>query len=210
MKKHITLIMLIIPVIMTGCLLISINPYYTKDTLVFPDNLEGTWYNEDTVAWTFVIDTAGLYRLTIDERYKARLEASKDTIPITDTVMFEKILGMAVNEYKAGVTIIDGVHYLDLLPEKMNAMSGFHTMHFFAGHSISKLKMSGDTIWINSMEDEWVKELSDKKKKKLDIKSNEKGYILTASTKKLRKMIANIADSADVFDDEEMILIKAK
>jgi len=209
MKKYIILILILASTVISGCLLISINPYYTPDTLVRLDNLEGKWIDKDSISWNFELDTTSLYKLTIDETIPKRKKALEDTVPILDNNLFEKLLEMVIFDFRAGVTLIEGNYFLDLLPEKASGFSAFHSQHFIYGHSISKIKLKGDTLWMSLLKDEWVKELNDKEKKKIGCIENEKNLVLTASTKKLRNFIKKYANDNEVFP-EKHVLVRAK
>lgn len=71
--------------------------------------------------------------------------------------------------------------------------------HYLPSHVISKVVLQGDSLWIFSLESDWLAEM--KKSGKLDIGNVERSndIILTASTEDLQKFVTRFADEARAF-----------
>jgi len=189
---------------MSGCLVLSLYPIYTKDTLINLDGLEGTWMQSDSSSWTFRLDTLSLYKVTIREFERNISTPSEDS---SDTTFKFK----GTNDYTGGLTRINGICFLDLLPEKINDTSGsIHAVHFISGHSISKLTMSGDSLLISFLDNRWLEKSSKKIKKSIGYVDNDKNTVLTALTKDLRKFLAKFANDTNAFPNSENFMIKIK
>lgn len=204
MKKHIIATLILVSTAISGCLVLSLYPIYTKDTLVKLDSLEGTWMQNDSSSWTFRLDTLSLYKITIREFERSISTPSEDS---SDTTFKFK----GTNEYIGGLTRINGVCFLDLLPEKINDTSGsIHSIHFISGHSISKLTISGDSLIISFLDKRWLEKSSNKIKKSIGYIDNETNAVLTAPTKDLRKFLAKFAKDTNAFPNSENYMIKIK
>ncbi|ROL56194.1 hypothetical protein D9V86_13025 [Bacteroidetes/Chlorobi group bacterium ChocPot_Mid] len=211
MKKHIIVALVLISTAFSGCLVLSLFPIYTKDTLVKLDALEGTWMQRDSSLWTFAFadtsnpDNLKMYELIVNETYQARKGLDTNII-IPDSLLAE----FATSKFEAGITLINGIYFLDLLADKSASLSGFHTQHFINGHSISKITLKDDTLWISSLDDDWAKRLKPKERKKYGLLETRKNWILTLQTKPLRDFLAKVAKDTNVFPEPNTYLIKVK
>ncbi|MFH1052179.1 MAG: hypothetical protein V1779_14770 [bacterium] len=204
MKKHILVALVLITITISGCLVLSLYPIYTEDTLVKLDGLEGTWMQNDSSSWSFKLDTTQLYKVTINE-FERTISSPEENS--SDTTFKFK----GINEYSGGLTKINGVYFLDLLPEKINDSSGsIHSIHFIYGHSISKLQMKGDSLLIVFLDYDWINDSKKKIKKSVGYIKSEKNAILTASTKDLRKFLSKFANDTNAFPENDNYMIKVK
>lgn len=211
MKKFFILCITVLSTLISGCLVLSLYPIYTKDTLVKLDAIEGTWMSQDSALWTFSFEQnenpneLKLYSLILDETYQAKKGLDTNII-IPDSLLRK----FASSKYEAGITIIKGIYFLDLISEKSASLSGFHTQHFIHGHSISKITLKGDTLWLSSLDDDWAKLLSQKERRKYGLLETSKNWILTLETKPLRYFLAKVAKDTNVFPEPNTYLIKLK
>jgi len=203
MKKHIIIALILITTAISGCLVLSLYPIYTDDTLVKLDGLEGTWMQDDSSSWSFKLDTTQLYKVTTNEFERTIISPSDSTC---DTTYRFK----GTNEYSGGLTKINGDYFLDLLPEKINDSSGIHAWHFIYGHSISKLQMKGDSLLIVFLDYDWMNDSKKKIKKSVGYVKSEKNAILTASTKDLRKFLTKFAKDSNAFPISDNYMVKVK
>jgi len=211
MKKHIIIALVLVSTVFSGCLVLSLYPIYTKETLVKLDGLEGTWMSKDSSLWNFAFadtnnpDNLKLYELIIDETYHARKGLDTNII-IPDSLLTE----FATSKFDAGITHINGIYFLDLLAEKSSSLSGFHSQHFIHAHSISKIIIKADTLWLSSLEDDWAKTLSANGRKKIGLIETDKNWVFTASTMSLRKFLGKVGKDTSVFHANDNFLIKVK
>lgn len=206
MKKNIIIALVLVSTVFSGCLVLSLYPIYTKDTLLKIDGLEGAWMQNDSTTWTFKLDTLSLYKVVIDEKNRKISTSITDSTTTSDTSWGYQ----SVNEFTAGLTKINSVLFLDLFPEQINDSSFLHSNHFIYGHSISKLKLSADTMLITFLEYEWINELNAKDKKSIGYMESEKNKIISAPTKAIRKFLGKYATDTSAFPEKDNYMIKVK
>jgi len=171
MKRTLLLTAGLALVLLTGCITLSVYPYYTTKDLTFDPALVGIWSepdktDADSETWTFEKLNEQAYRLTVKD---------KD----------EK------TEFDARLFKLKGFTFLDCLPCKHNDYSA-------PCHVLLRLNQIQPQLEMHLLDFEWLSNLIEKQPKAIRhtmvVEANAKGdnaksFVLTADTSELQKFV---------------------
>jgi hypothetical protein len=186
MKKVILLLVVIfLSLILSGCIVLSLHPYYTAENLYFEPGLEGNWKESDESdeLWTFEKSGENGYRVIITTEEKSETFEVK---------MFS----------------INDMMFLDALPERFPKEFDYLNSHSIRVHSLYQLDYKDNSFEIRSMDYGWLKENLKNSKLGIDHEIIDKRIILTASTEELQAFIVQNIET--LFEDEAGILHRIK
>lgn len=181
MKKSYTLrgAALAIPFLLMGCVL-SLQPLYTDETLVFKEELIGTWSNEDHT-WTFE-------RERDNKRYELLYTDNKQN----------------TGEFEATLVELDGLLFLDLFPEDLEKGGApYWKYHFMKGHSFLLVDELGPQLKMRLMNPKWLTSYLKKNPDEIAATIQEDRPILTASTETLQQFVPKLAKMSPVEDGDD-------
>ncbi len=173
----------------SGCLTVSLHEFYLPGDIVREPVIAGTWVPErDTAVWTFVQRTDHGYELKYVEN---------GSPASFDAVLFE-----------AG-----GRQFLDLHPDKLPAMetsgSPCRNELFFIpmvrGHLLFRVRMSGDSLQLEGLADEWVKK-QPAVMGKVRVETVDQEHVLTGPSTALHAFVKRIAANDKAFDTPYLLL----
>jgi hypothetical protein len=192
MKTTVKAILILAGVLLTaGCIVVSLNPLYDSEKdLVFDPALVGTWgENNGKDSMTFIAHG--------DKRYECTYTV--DSIP---------------NNFEVNLVQLGKYRFLDFYPtplEKEPAeMNGVYLFHLVPTHSISKLWIENDQLYISTLNLDWLKNQIAQKKIKIGHKQLDDRMVLTASTKELQKFILKYANDTAAFEKPDKGLNRIK
>jgi hypothetical protein len=160
-----------------GCIVLSIHPLHTKETVVFKSELIGSWYNEEEKSQlVFEKSEENSYLLTYTEKRSS-------------------------GKFKVYVIQLHDALILDLYPEDLSDMNEFYRIHFMPMHSFARIWMEQDKIRFSILSYKWLKDSLEQKKIKIKYELEDDVYILTASTSELQKFIMKYVNSAEAFPE---------
>jgi hypothetical protein len=164
---------------LSGCFIKSLNPFYTDKDVVYDSSIIGTWQDSDSSKWIIKRHT-NMYNST-DNSYQVKI-IQKD--------------GEKCN-YNVHLFRLNNQLYLDFFPYGSIGSNSIVEENIVATHSIAKVMYTSKTIKVQWFNEVWMEQLL--KQNKIRIKHekiNEKdtggytsSYLLTASTKDLQKFI---------------------
>jgi hypothetical protein len=191
--------------LMGGCIpVLSLQPLYTEDTLVFNEQLIGTWVddpNDPEVTWHFT-------RMPY---------AEAEQLPDLLEQAYEKVYRLKIRDeemregrFVAALVSLDGKLFLDVLPDRfpcaeedIEEMKMFYNAFLFVpGHSFLKVEFAGDQLKLWLTNDDDFQKLIDDKPKAIASAAVEDRIILTAPTRKLQAFVAKYADDERLFADD--------
>ncbi len=159
----------------SGCLVVSLQPFYDQGTIEFDDRLIGTWLNaEDGVTVTLERGSWNSYRLV----YK---EGTRESV------------------FTAYHTKIAGVSLIDLCTE-----TGIETTPVMVpAHSAFRIELADQSLKVSGLSYDWFLEATESKRLGgltfgLDAKRN---VVLTSPTRVLREWLAAHLKQPGVFAD---------
>ena len=202
MKTKILTLCLALTVLMSGCLVKSIHPFYTDADLVFNKDLVGNWQSEDHSTWVISQSSSfpGFGKPVKDEKcYKI--------------VQTQENGGKAV--FLAHLFKLNNQLYLDFIPDDVPTENTLLSYHVVAMHTFAKVDLKDGKISINWYNENWLTDLFNQNK--IRIAHERQGYIggnttskddksqiiLTASTADLQKFIIKYSNDPKAFTTDE-------
>jgi hypothetical protein len=178
-------------VLMTGCIVTSVNPLYTEKDLVYDPALVGAW-GEDKDKNTWAFEKAG------GKAYKLLHTDDKGR-----TGTFE------VHLLKLGKYQFLDLHLVDPGEKEewqINELAAL-ALIMRPGHLFLKVPQIQPTLQLSAMSEDWLKKLLEKDPKairheRIQFGTNDSRNVLTAGTKDLQKFVLKYADSTEAFGDK--------
>ncbi|MHC4518430.1 MAG: hypothetical protein ACYTAS_07575 [Planctomycetota bacterium] len=194
--------------LMGGCVpVLSLQPLYTEETLVFNEQLLGTWVddaNDPESSWEFT-------RMS---------QTDTEELPDVLDEAYEKVYRLRIRDeeqregrFVAALVSLDGKLFLDVLADRfpsgqqdIEEMKLFYNAFLFVpGHSFLKVDLAGDRLKLHLTNDDDFQRLLDDKPKAIAATDVEDRIILTAPTEKLQAFAVKYADDERVFSDEVIL-----
>lgn len=156
---------LIIPLLavlfLSSCIVKSLNPFYTKDKIVFNEQLIGTWQDSKKGQWEIVS-----FKTEWEKETKPSTKLTKEDKEQYETYKDAYVINYIKKE-KEGLFIampfeVDGELFLDLTPfyYESDDLNGLVAQHLFKTHSAAKVVFQNDGgFHIKFLSEEKVKPL---------------------------------------------------
>ncbi len=192
-------------ILLGGCVpIISLQPLFTRDTLIFDEQLLGTWVENPSdvrSAWVFT-------RLDSD---------GADTLPRALKDSSDKVYHLSLTdpEGRKGSFFVCLVRlqnnvFMDVFPDVLpsglddpeEAELFYNAFFLVRAHMFAKVNLSGNRMSIWLTDDDKMKELLEGRPSPIAFESVEDRPVLTASTKDLQAFVSKYADDDRVFANE--------
>lgn len=195
MKTQLLIVAVLLAVMLQGCIIKSIYPFYKESDVTFRNELLGTWSDDEGNKWTI---HANPFKPNSYE-----LHMTKDNRDVA---------------FSGNLFTLEGQLYLDLFPVSDNKEEMLiFDLHLLPTHSVAMVEgISTNQITIKWFDEEWLYNMFSKNRIRiphekvmdLDLKPNEDQgmYILTASTDELQKFIIKYKDEAMAYSENEVSL----
>ena len=170
---------LALALLLAGCVVPSVHPFYTEETLIFDPGLLGIWADKDGERWIFLASGEAGYELVTNPKGKH-----------------------APASFDARLVQIGQQRYLDLCPKQVEGEPGFRDWHMIPAHSIARVRLNGDTLEMSTLSLEWLRDRIDERQ--LQIAHSRLGkdsVLLTAPPAQLQAMVMLVADDAKAFPE---------
>jgi hypothetical protein len=190
MKKQILVLVILVAVLVQGCIVKSLHPFYIESDLVYKKELVNTWVDQDGHKWKIdpVQEQRKAYQMTFTED-------GKEATFLTH--LFE----------------LEGNLFLDFRPLASDgSVNDLFEMHLLPSHSVAKVvKMNDEVVVIKWFNEEWLTKLFKQNRIKISHeviidensgKDEDKSYVLTASTEELRKFLIKYGNDPAAFDGD--------
>ena len=190
--KHVILVLSL--VIFNSCIVKSLNPFYTKDTIEFTKDFVGEWKDNNNNKWSIISiksipDESENQKINLREQKKSFKEEYGDSY----FVKYEKEKQTSI--FIATPFKINGQYFLDFIPfdvEESN-LSSLMKYHIIYTHSLVKLDIMDDgTVNIKWFDEKRLKDLFEKQKIKIKHKKvgvMEDDILLTATSEELQEFL---------------------
>jgi len=194
MKRIILTVAGLALVLVTGCIVTSVNPLYTEKDLVFDPALVGAW-SEDNDENTWAFEKTG------EKKYKLLHTDEKGR----------------TGEFEAHLLKLGKYQFLDLHLIDPGEKEEWQINELAAvaiirrpGHLFFKVTQIQPTLQLSALHEDWLKKLLEKDPKAIQHEriqfgsdnTNDCRYVLTAGTKALQKFVLKYADSEEAFGDK--------
>lgn len=174
----------------SGCLVMSLHPFFTDSDAVFEKSLLGTWADKSGGAsLTFKQFGANAYKITYFQREISSESGGK------------KEAGEP-GEFEGHLGRINGMLLLDLYPDQNSwdrLRNDLLAIHLVPTHTISKVWFDGERLMIARLDHDWLKELTTKNPAAIAHEKVEDAFVLTASTEGLQQFLKTYGSEPKAF-----------
>jgi len=210
MKKIIIVIGIALVLIVQGCVVKSLHPFYHAKDLIFREELVNSWVDSDGSKWSI---RRSKFNAKMYEMHWLH-NGERDVV-------------FAAHLFKLGDDL-----YLDFFPEEDNQMPddfAMFNLHLLPVHSVAKIHVLNENeVTIKWFNEKWMYALFEQNRIKIshealadhdvasgdskvkNAKNNEVQYILTASTDELQKFLVKYGNEDANFDDENTVWLKLR
>lgn len=177
--------------VLSGCVVYSFYPLYTKDDLFPNDILIGNWMDDDDTEWFFEHDYNGKkVPENIDSTSYVLKLKSKDQTQFSDS------------EFSVHVVKLDDTYFLDFyLEEFLDDDLDLASFHIIPVHTFAKLTFSNDELHINWFDQNWLENLIKENRIRIHHENNGDFILLTAKPAELQKFVTKYVNSEEAFED---------
>lgn len=166
----------LLAIVLGGCIIPSLHPLYTDDTLIFEEKLVGKWVEDDGGIWKFEKSSENEYKMTITGE----------------------------GQFIVHLVELEGMLFLDLFPDDPHLEQGdFYKCHLLPVHTFMKVDRIDPNLQLRVMNPEEVSEMLKEDPNLLKHEGVDDGIVLTASTKQLQEFVIEYANEEGVFGDPQ-------
>lgn len=187
MKTKNIILFAAISLLMTGCFIKSLYPFYTKKTIVYDPKIIGTWLDDDSSRW--LIKQQMKWPIAPDSSYQVEIVEKNNSIGSFNVHLFR----------------LNNQLYLDFYPSGKIGSNDLVEENIVLTHSLAKIGYSGNNIKIQWFNEVWLEQLLEQNRirirheKLYDKDINTNSYLLTASTEELQKFIIKYGNDSLAF-----------
>ena len=195
MKKTSLIAILLIGLLMSGCLVKSLHPFYTDKDIVFRKDILGSYTDQDKGTWTI---EQNLQKGTFGEKSK-----------LTNSYLLKLVDEKNRKATFMGVLFqLDNHLYVDfylITGNDEEAETELYALHVVGVHTVARLKIDKTDLHIMWYNEKWLGELFEKNKIRLAHEKLEgsDNIVLTASTNDLQKFMQKFANDPNAFEKDE-------
>ena len=196
MKKRFLIATAIIGLLMSGCLVKSLHPFYTESDIVFRKDILGTYTDQDKGTWSIE-----------SKEEKGMFGKGKSDKPTKFYLL------KLIDEKNKTVTLkgclfkLDNDYYVDFYPESGNnddSQTDLYNFHVLGVHTVAKVLIAKNELRIKWYSEEWLGNLFKENKIRLAHENTESdNIVLTASTQELQKFMRKFANDPKAFKKED-------
>jgi|WetSurMetagenome_2_1015567.scaffolds.fasta_scaffold00213_6 hypothetical protein len=190
MKPKSILLIIAIALLVSGCLVKSLHPFYKESDVIFDPSLLGTWLDNDSSKW--VLEQSVLNKFPGEHK-------PQNSYKIT---YYEKD---GPSEFEVHLFKLNSQLYVDFIPSniKVPELAGYHLIQT---HTIAKVIIADNEINLKWFNETWLTSLFEKNKIRISHETitdqnGDDTYVLTASTEELQKFIVKYGNDPAAFKD---------
>lgn len=203
LNRIVALVVIISGILMTGCLVSSIHPFFKTEDVIYNADLLGNWMDGDSSIWT-------IQRNTYTESFMGE-EKDDNSYKM---VYYEDGNGKSV--LRGTLFQLKGVQYIDFYPDpdyEGHWESDMTSFHMLPTHTLARVQFNSDSILIYWYGEDWLNDLLEQNRVKIahetvQITSYTSRSVLTASTDELQKFIVKYANDPRIVDEIEEIFAR--
>ena len=203
----------LVATLLAGCVpIVSLHPFFTKETIVFEEKLVGTWVkdpNDPEVTWKFS---------RLDESAaKGPLEEWKEDIT--------KFYGLEITDqdgrkgvFAACLVKLGDRQFLDVFADRFPSGEqdvekmplAYNGFFFVPVHTVIRIDAIGDKLVLRVTDDDQFKDLIQASPAAVKHEMVDDRPILTASTKELQEFVAKFSSDERLFPNDLALVRKAR
>jgi hypothetical protein len=176
-----------ISLLLLGCPVRSLQPLFSESDLAYNPALIGKWADGEDI-YTFGKLKGNEYAILLSEQKPADSVAHSGTEG--DTITFIGRLGR-----------LGGNWFLDTYPAREEG-----DFHLLPTHIIAKLRIDGDTLFLASLEGDWLKKTIEANRLKVKYAIVDGDLILTGSTREVQETVKKFADDEGAFPNSDKLV----
>ena len=193
-------------ILLSGCFVKSLHPFYQADEVLFKKEFLGTWSDDDSSTWKIE------QGMRFNGFLKPGVPDNAYLITCTDkkgTAQF------SVHLFKLGTRL-----FLDFYPEEVTGSNDMMAVHLVPAHTVARVDMNRDKMVIQWYNEEWLIGLFRQNKIRIAHekipseagKTNDDNYqvVLTASTDELQKFMLKYSDDPNAFKGDYTSVLRKK
>ncbi len=206
MKTWKPFILIGLALLLNSCIVKSLQPFYTSESLSFNKDLIGSWIDNEKGKWT-----VESIRTKIEEDRKKGIKLSKEDLALYETYKDGYFITLIKKDKEAGFIAmpfkINQHYFLDFIPIEIkdDEINSLAAEHLLKTHSVAKLDInSGEDVSFSWLSEERLKDLYDAQKIRLKHEKIgfEEDLLLTASSEELYAFLTKYTE-ADLFKKYE-------
>lgn len=187
----------LIALILTGCFVKSLHPFYKERDIIFKKELIGTWTDKDSSVWKIEQGSrsAGLLKPAMpDNTYRITFTEKKGT-----------------SVFRATLFHLGGKLFLDFYPEEVDCANEMMASHLVPMHTVARVEMSSGKLVIRWYNEDWLLDLFKQNKiriahEKIPVDPGSANgdfqVVLTAPTDELQKFMLKYSDDPEAFKND--------
>ncbi len=205
MKSRITIAVLAL-LLLNSCIVKSLFPFFTEDTIQFEQALLGNWTDSENNRWEITSLKEKIKKENKGDLkgfFKDMEELNSFSKGYSEGYYIQRHDKKRTTSYLAVPFKLDGQLFIDFTPLTMELefknIPSLVSYHFVTAHSLVKVDMTDDKLSLKWLDSDKLEKLLDEKRikikhtKTLDFPS----YLLTASSEELQKFIKKYMASSD-------------
>ncbi len=218
MKIKIGILLIAILACVQGCIP-SLHPLWTKDKLVYIDNLVGIWEHEESdreIVWDFSggMNTEKQEADAYDLQYEdsgAKAEFEVHLLKLGETLFLDFFPGdlstLEYNGAKAGTG-----HFSAESKEKPDyLLNGLYVEHLLPIHTFAKVEIEANEVRIHRFDPDYIDKLFKERRVRIQHEETIDGQtVLTAPTSDLQKFFEKYANDEKAFIDPIVLVRKGE
>ncbi|SYZ72452.1 hypothetical protein TRIP_C20567 [Candidatus Zixiibacteriota bacterium] len=178
MSKFKFLLLLLVPIIVTGCLS-TLHPLYSEPTKFFDPGLIGYWtQGEDNDTLIFNETGKKRYQFIYSDKGKHA-------------------------EFEVYLAKLGETYFIDMLPVASSKENDLWSMLMVPTHMFGVYKRIGDSLELNMLNDDWLEKKLKDKSIALPFEETDNNIVLTAATEQLQKFAETYAADTAVFKPDK-------
>ncbi len=215
-------------ILLVSCVVKSLKPFYTKDTLAYDASLFGTWKDDKLRVWEVVpmlkyLDST-FVKKEKSSNGKTTISKNKDFIENKELQKVYKNACLFIKKAEkkeaeeAYIVVpfkIKGQLFLDFTPFEVKGLSDSAERHFVGIHTLAKVDRKGKDFKLSWLSEVVLQDLFEQKKIRIShekIGIDKKDILLTASSEELQKFIEKYMklDDKDKWDGVDLTFKRIK
>jgi len=180
-KAKVMMMIIVMGLLLSGCFIKSLYPFYTKKDIVYDTRIIGTWLDNDSSKW--VIKQLIRWPIKPDSAYQVEI-VDKDGKP---------------GSFSAHLFRLNNQLYFDFYPNGKIGSNDLIDASIVLSHSLAKITYTGTHIKMQWFNEVWFEQLLNQNKIRIKNEKVEGGYLLTASTAELQKFIIKYGNDPQAF-----------
>lgn len=200
LRKIVVLVIVMSGMLMTGCLVSSLHPFYKAKDILYEEAMEGEWIDGDSSVWIIERQYSSesfMGEEKPDNAYRVAYYEDKDSKSVLKGTLFQ----------------LNGVQFIDFCPDPdydEHCESDMTSFHMLPTHTLARVQFNRDSILLFWYGEEWLNDLLEQNRIKIEHQTIQttpytSRHVLTASTDELQKFIEKYANDPRMVGDIEQI-----